>query len=204
MKRYSACSRIKSCVSVILFFAVALQIKAQAYPEHIRRDEFYLIRTGPERNDTLIVSLSMITSTKIAEQVFGTNYTAKSYLNNLNEKSYTGMVYDNGLEIYIPDEINQSENIIFHIKSDGYKLLNKDGKEIQVGMKGSDLEPIFPVSFSRRKVITNKEGKPVKITFAVYFASYKNNEILIEDSSIEFILSRDGSLLEEFYSFQPW
>ena len=113
------------------------------------------------------------------------------------------MVYDDGLELYIPDERDQAESIIFHIRSDRYKLLTSDGQVIQVGMKGSDLEFIFPESYSRRRVIAYHSGDQFKTSFTVFFSSWEDNIIYIENSSIEFILSEDGRFLEEFYSFQP-
>lgn len=194
---------MRGFVLAVFLFVFGLNTMAQPYPEHIRRDEFYIIKTGSAINDTAKIVFAGITGARIAEELFGTNYTAKSYLNNLNEKSYTGMVYDDGLELYIPDDGYQANNIIFHIRSDRYKLLTSDGQVIQVGMKGSDLELIFPKSYSRRKVIAYHSGEQFKTSFAVFFSSWEDNILYIENSSIEFILSEDGRFLEEFYSFQP-
>jgi hypothetical protein len=186
----------------ILLFIISMGTIAQPGTDHISRDELYIVKAIRDKSDTLKVRLSELKSLKTAERQYGLNYTAIRYMNNLNDKPFIGMVYDNGLELYIPDDGSQNGNPIFHLSSDNYILLLSEGQKIQIGMPGSELESIFPTSYSNKRIITRRQGKAGKTVITVFYSSISENEIVIGDSCIEFILSEDGSLLEEIYSYE--
>jgi len=194
---------INRFILVVILFSLSLRTEAQLYHDHIDRDEFYIIKAGRKENDSLKISLPEIRSIKIVEQLFGSNYIATRYMNSFNEKPYTGVVYDDGLELYIPDEDDREGKIIFHIRSDKYILSGTNGQKIRVGMTGSDLGYFFPQSWLQKRIITGIPGKTGKLVVSVYFTSYSGNIPYIDGSCIEFIISGDGSLLEEFYSYEP-
>jgi hypothetical protein len=60
----------------------------------------------------------------------------------------------------------------------------------------------FPSPVTKR-IITGIPGNTGKLVVSVYFTSYSGNTQYIDGSCIEFILGGDGSLLEEFYSYEP-
>jgi hypothetical protein len=187
----------------IILFSLSLETEAQRYHDHIGRDELFIIKVGREVNDSFKISLPEIRSIRIAEKLFGTNYIATRYMNSFNEKPYTGVVFDDGLELYIPDDGEREGKIIFHIRSDKYILSGKNGQKIRVGMTGSDLEYFFPQSWLQKRVRTGISGETEKLVVSVFFTSYSGNTQYIDGSCIEFILTGDGGFIEEFYSYEP-
>jgi len=194
---------MRKCLPAILLLIMSLGTMAQPVTDHIGRDELYIVKAGPDENDLPKTRLSELKSFKTAEQQYGLNYTASRYMNNLNDKPFIGMVYDNGLELYIPDDGSLNGNLIFHIRSDNYILLRSNGQKIQVGMVGSELESVFPKSYANKRIIPGRQGRAGKTVITVFYSFISGNVLTIFDSCIEFILSEDGSFLEEIYSYEP-
>lgn len=177
-----------------------MNLLAQSDYDCIGHDEFYIVKTCSDMKSSSKIKASELKSSKAAEQIFGTNFKAKRYLGQMTQRYYTEIVYDNGLELDFPE--NQKLNMNFHITSDKYTMLLANGQSIKVGMNADELKAVFPKSYSKRKVITNTYGKIGKVSFKVDFSITRNNIVYHEDAWIEFILSGEHGILEEFYSYE--
>ena len=185
----------------ILFSALTTSLNAQSDYDCIGRKEFYIIKTGSNLKSASQTKASEIKSSKVAEQQFGTNHKDKKQFGETTNAYYNNMVYEDGLELNIPED--QRLDMGFYIKSDKYILRLANGQTIKVGMKSDELKAIFPKSFSKRSIIDNIRGKIGKVGFLVYFSRVLDGKVQMEDSWISFILSEGDGTLEEFYTVEP-
>jgi len=189
--------------ALLFFFLILIVIKAWSQTEYdcISRDELFILKTGSDIKSTSKIKAADLKNSKIAEQQFGANFKTKKYTQETNDKSYTNLVYDNGLKLYMADD--QKTPVNFEITTDKYLMLIGNERVIKVGMKADELKAIFPKSYSKRKVITNIYGKEGKISIPVCLSFTYKNKVYIEDSLIEFTLGGEGGILEIIESVEP-
>jgi len=185
----------------LIFITLTMNVMAQSVYDCIDRDEFFLIRTDVSTKSVSPQKASLIKSRQEAELQFGKNYEANREFGQMTEEYYTKMIYDDGLSLWIPE--NQKLHLDFTVTSDRYALLLADCTQIQVGMKAEDLKAIFPKSYSKRKVSSDIPGREGKIYFQVFFTFKSDDKVYADDSWINFILSEENGVLEEFYSYEP-
>ena len=204
------CSKPKTMTCIlpfILFFGLSINLKGQndslikSQYDYIGRDEIYILNTGSDLKSNSKINVSELRSSKAAEQLFGTNYTAKKFPEFLSQLAFTQIKYNDGLVLDIPEY--PKSLIIFHITSDKYTLFLKNGPAIKIGMKADELRAIFPKSFSKRTVITDREDWKGKATFKVYFSQIIKSKLVIEPSCIVFVLSGNNGVLEQLISWMP-
>ena len=198
---------MKCIPPLILFFALSINLIGQndtlikSQYDYIGRDEIYILKTGSDLKSSYKLKVSDLRNTKAAEQLFGSNYTFKKYPEFLSQAASSQIKYNDGLVLDIPEY--PKSLIIFHITSDKYTLFLKTGSAIKIGMKADELRAIFPKSFSKRKVITDREDWKGKATFNVYFSQIINSKLVMEPSCIVFVLSGDNGVLEQLISWMP-
>lgn len=191
---------MKNFLLLILLFGWAVNVNAQFDYDCIGRDQFYILKSNTELKSSSSIKVAGIKSTKIAEQLYGTNYSAKKQFAETKNEYYYKLVYDNGLILSIPE--NQESEIEFHITSDQYSLVLTNGQTIKVGMKSGDIKAIFPKSFPKR-VTSTTSGHIGKMAVLVYFSRVFEGKLQMEDSWIVFILGEGDGPLEEFYTWDP-
>ncbi len=180
---------------------LVFNLNAQSGFNTISRNEFSILNVRSNLKSTSIRKVSEIKSCKAAELQLGRNYSSKNKVFEASKENYNKMVYDDGLELSIPE--NQRLDLSFRITSDKYVLKLANGQTVKVGMKGSELEAIFPKSYSSRSTISNVKDKIGKVGFLVYFSRVVDGNIQVEDSRIVFVLSKENGVLEEFYTYEP-
>lgn len=191
---------MKNLLLLALLVAGANNLIAQADYDCLGRNEFYIIKTSScTKNNT--TKASEIKNSKIAEQLFGMKYKEQKQFAETEDTYYKVMTYEDGLELRIPED--QYLDISFHIRSNKYTMLLNNGQAIKVGMKSVELKDIFPKSFSKRIIIDNIKGLKGKVGMIVYFSIIVDEKVIMEDSWITFILSENGDVLEEFYTWRP-
>ena len=126
--------------SSILIVCIVLTIRVYAQPnvDCIGYNEFYLLKTNTEVKGQLKIKASELKSNSSAEQVFGTNYTPKKYIDAYNAGTYNSIEYKNGLTLNIPE--NNNASIKFKITSSDYTLYLSSGQSIKVGMKSENCD----------------------------------------------------------------
>ena len=191
---------MKNSLLLILVVIMAINVNAQFDYDYIGRDQFYILKSGSDLKSGSSLKASGLKSAKIAEQLYGINFTEKQQFAETKNEYYNELVYDNGLILSIPE--NQNSEIEFHITSDQYSLMLNNGQMIKVGMKSDDFKAIFTKSFSKR-VLSTTSGHIGKTAILVYFSILLDNNVQIEDSWIVFILGENDGALEEFYTWDP-
>jgi len=185
----------------ILFIVLSMNVLAQSEYDCINRKEFYILKSGSDIKSPNNLLASDIKSSNSAEKLFGPNYKAKAFCNELSLVNYTQISFDDGLELKIPDDKRFGNN--FLIISDKYTLYLLNGKAIRVGMSAGELKAIFPKSYSKREIITNWKEMEGKTSIMVYFSFIRDGKVYLEDAWIVFILSKENGILEQIRSVEP-
>lgn len=178
-----------------------MNMLAQSEYDCINRKEFYILKSGSDIKNPNNLLTSDIKSSDSAEKLFGPNYKAKAFFNELSLVNYTQISYDDGLELKIPDDKKSGNH--FLIISDNYTLYLLNGKAIRVGMTAGELKAIFPKSYSKRKIITNWKEMEGQTSIMVYFSFMRAGKIYLEDAWILFILSKENGIIEQIRSVEP-
>jgi len=190
---------MKILISLLIVFAVDAQ--AQSDREYIDRNEFYLIRAGADTKSS--IKASSIKSLSSARALFGPyDYTEEGTADNsMIGISTTFVRYDDGLMLTIPHP-GQGSHVAFRVTSDKYVLVLRNGKEIKVGMKASDLESIYPKSFAKRRE-TDYPSSDEMYVVSVYFYTKLENEIIWEEDSQLLLVFNKNGVLKNFRSYEP-
>lgn len=185
--------------SLVLIACIVLTMRIFSQPKYdcIGYDEFYLLKTSSDVKGNLKIKGSDLKSNNSAEQIFGTNYTDKQYINNINGEKFNAIDYKNGLSLDIPE--NPKVLTQFRITSIDYTLYLKSGQSIKIGMKSSDLKTIFPKSYDTKAQFSGDYMKG-KTFFNVYFCAIDGKNVYIP-AGINFILNEKEGILEEIRSF---
>jgi hypothetical protein len=198
---------MKNSLFYILLIAASVNSMAQngnikeSQNDFIGRNEFYILRTGSDTKSVNKLKVSELKSSNAAEQLFGTKYTTKKQAEFMSMEGFTEINYDDGLTLNIPE--HQKSSTGFRITSDKYTIFLENGTAIRIGMKAVELEAIFPKSFSKRKVITDRADWKGKATLDVYFSEIVNNKKVLEASRLVFVLSNKDGVLEQILSYVP-
>jgi hypothetical protein len=191
---------MKKYLLAMVFITLTMSVMSQSDYDCIGRDEFFIVKTDSDAKNIAKLKVSEIKSINTVEQLYGKNFKAKRYFDEMYQEYHNKIVYDNGLELELAERGNWIMN--FHITTDEYTMILSDGQEINVGMKADVLKGMFPKSFSKRTVIQDIEGMTGKITIKVDFSITRNNIVYHEDNCICFILSGENGVLDEFYFYE--
>ncbi len=200
-------TELKKYLHLIFLAAINLTLFAQndTVPkfafDHIVRSDLYILKTVSETKNPGKKAVSELTEIKEVEQLFGTNHKVNKYQAFLSSPGFTSIVYPDGLSINLPE--NPGNGIEFKITSNKYILYLSTGQEIKIGMKGDDLQKIFPASYSHPQVVTYQSPDKGKTYVRVYFSYLRNNKLLIEGNCIVFVLSKEDNILEQIRTYYP-
>jgi hypothetical protein len=192
---------MKTILIIVIFVMLAASLLAQIDHDYIDRDSFFIVKTSLDvKGDVKKIASSLRTSLDV-ESHFGSNYTKDRIYGEMTDNYYTESRYSDGLILEIPE--SESAKVGFAVTGDAYAMLLSNGTQVRIGMKGDELQRIFPGSYAKRKPISETRGKEGKIAFIVHLAYTIDNEIHKEDTFIRFIINQDTGVLEEFYAYEP-
>ena len=176
-----------------------MNLLGQTGYDHIDREALFILKAGFNKQDTTRLCISEIRNFETAESIFGKPDEINQYFDEMSKQNYTRIVYQDGLELRIP-EIEKT--LRFNILSENYSVLLKDGQEIKIGMAGENLKAIFPDSYQKRIIISNIFNKG-KISVSVFFSRIVDNKVIFEDSYIDFILNEKSQRIEQIRTYYP-
>jgi len=180
-----------------------IQLTAYDY-DHISLNDLYSVIMDSDSNNVQRVRFDSLCDIDKIEHQFGKSNKIIHYKSLMDDRYLINIQYDDGLEFEILDSLYKRSSLVtFHIKSSKYVVETKSGKTIKVGMKASELRDIFPKSFYRAKMSSSNNNQGGKFRFRVNLSYYQDQELFLTDSSLIFILSKDGNSLAEFYLFEP-
>lgn len=185
----------------IVLVALTQTLIAQSEYDCVDRKKILIVKTGSESKSLSLSKVSELRSISTAEQQFGKNYKYEKKYTETEDAYFNVVTYDDGLELRLPENPNLDNS--FHIRTDKYTMLLSDGQVVRVGMKADELKTIFPKSYLKRAINENIKGREGKPGLIVYFSTIIKNRLMIEDSWIVFVLSKEGGVLEEFYTWTP-
>jgi hypothetical protein len=193
---------MKTRITLILIVLLSNSLYGQKTDyDHVNKREIFLIKSWMDANSGPKINTVELKNIESIELLFGRNYETKDYPSPFNDQVHTKVTFPDGLEL----ELIKSRTLpaSYKITSENYKLVLADGKEIKVGMKGDQLERIFPKSYCKRTVYTDPGPKKGKASFIVFFSFIKDEKIYYADEWIIFILSSKDGALEQFFTFSP-
>jgi hypothetical protein len=185
----------------VLWCLLTASLSAQDDYDYIVRDSFFIVKTSLDvKKDGRKPVSSLSTSTDV-ENHCGANYIVNRTYGEMTDTYYSEYRYSDGLILEIPE--NEGGKVGFTITGDAYAMLLSNGAQVRIGMKGDELQRIFPGSYAKRKPISETRGKEGKTSFIVHLAYTIDNQVHKEDAFIRFILNQNTDALEEFHTYQP-
>jgi hypothetical protein len=189
-------------LSLLIISSIASYQVSDKDFDNIRACSYYLTKSGSNQEFPTEVNACEINSISIAEKLFGKCNKSTSFKDMLFDENMTVITYDDGLLLWISDDIKRL--FTFRITSDKYSMVLENGKEIKLGLTLDDFKVMFPKSYAQKSISSKWVYQNGKTNIVVFFSFLDNDkkEVLAASWMI-FVFNNNTSQLEEFRSYVP-